>query len=190
MEDSWTRFKADDVFNGMIELCIWYPTAWGQWLSQANHIFRRLRITSNLEEYVVVRHIIFKLEVPGTTELHPAGFLFLCPPQNFKSGPFSSRWPDCPAYWSLDPSSSDWLTLEEATWLGFPAFQCTTELWGKSWEASVYEGLRKFHLAKGFDPDTQDVARHLGHPLFHLSSEDDLSFSHSESVIPKAAFHD
>jgi hypothetical protein len=35
----------------MIELCIWYPTAWGQWLSQANHIFRHLRITSNLEEY-------------------------------------------------------------------------------------------------------------------------------------------
>jgi hypothetical protein len=35
----------------MIELHTLYPTAWGLWLSQANNIFRRLRITSNFEDY-------------------------------------------------------------------------------------------------------------------------------------------
>jgi hypothetical protein len=54
------------------------------------------------------------------------------------------------------------------------------EVWGKSWDASVYTGLRQFHQAKGFDPDSQDVARHLGQPLYQLLSETDGSFAHSK----------
>ncbi|KAJ7315696.1 hypothetical protein DFH08DRAFT_755182, partial [Mycena albidolilacea] len=171
MEDGWTQFKSDDVFNGMIKLWIWFPPDCGQWLSQANHIFRHLRIQSNFEDYVFVHGMYFMLEVPGTREEPPAGFLFLCPLEDFKTSPSSFQWPDSPAFWSLDPSGDDQLALEEATRLGFPAFRCITKLRGKSWEASVYEGLRKFHLAKGFDPDTQDLARHLGRPLYQSVSE-------------------
>ncbi|KAJ7438188.1 hypothetical protein B0H11DRAFT_2254776 [Mycena galericulata] len=36
---------------------------------------------------------------------------------------------------------------------------------GVSWDSSIYVGLRQFHEAKGFDPDSQDAALHLGHPL-------------------------
>jgi hypothetical protein len=119
--------------------------------------------------------VVFKLEISGTTEEPPAGFLFLCPPKDFKTGPSTYRWPDCPAYWSLDPSGVDWLSVEEATRLGFPTFWCAAEIGGFSWDASVYEGLRKFHLAKGFDPDTQELAWHLGEPLYQLVSEGDSS---------------
>ncbi|KAJ7792984.1 hypothetical protein B0H14DRAFT_2242745, partial [Mycena olivaceomarginata] len=98
----------------------------------------------------------------------PAGFLFLCPLKDFKTSPSSFHWPDSPAFWSLDPSGADWLTLKEATQLGFPAFRCVTQLWGKYWEASVYEGIRKFHQAKGFDPYTQDLVRHLGYSFYRL----------------------
>ncbi|KAJ7722572.1 hypothetical protein B0H14DRAFT_3170143 [Mycena olivaceomarginata] len=56
---------------------------------------------------VCVREVSFELEVSGTTEEPPAGFLFLCPPEDFKTGPSSFQWPDCPAYWSLDPSGGD-----------------------------------------------------------------------------------
>jgi hypothetical protein len=57
-------FKSEDIFNGIIELHIWYPAAWGPWFSQANHIFRRLRIMSNFENYGtnhLAVHIIFSL---------------------------------------------------------------------------------------------------------------------------------
>ncbi|KAJ7800765.1 hypothetical protein B0H14DRAFT_3490287 [Mycena olivaceomarginata] len=135
---------------------------------------------SNFEDYVLVCDVYFGLKVPGTTEELPAGFLFLSPRKDFKTGPSSYRWPDSPAYWSLNPSGVDRLTLEEATQLGFPTFQCTTEVVGRSWDASVYEGLRKFHQAKGFDPDTQELARHLEHPLFELSAEADSTFAHGD----------
>ncbi|KAJ6452400.1 hypothetical protein C8R45DRAFT_789500, partial [Mycena sanguinolenta] len=71
-------------------------------------------------------------------------------------------------YWSLDPSSVHRLTPEDATRLGFPSFQLVTNAGGFYWDASVYGGLRQFHQAQGFDPDSQDVARHLGLPLFRL----------------------
>ncbi|KAJ7486380.1 hypothetical protein B0H11DRAFT_2015954 [Mycena galericulata] len=47
------------------------------------------------------------------------------------------------------------------------------------WDASVvYAGLRKFHTGKGFDPDSQDVARHLEQPLYKLSPDEDAPFAH------------
>ncbi|KAJ7704418.1 hypothetical protein B0H17DRAFT_10794 [Mycena rosella] len=70
--------------------------------------------------------------------------------------------------------------MEEATELGFPSFQWTTEIWGRCWDASVYAGLRQFHHAKGFDPESQDVARHLRHPLYQLSPIMDVSFVHGK----------
>lgn len=106
------------------------------------------------------------------------GFLFLCPKEHFRASPSSLRWPDCAAYWSLDPSGMDRLSLEEATRLGFPDFSRVTRARGFSWDASVYEGLRQFHKAKGFDPYNQDVARHLDHPLYQLFSEVDPPFAY------------
>ncbi|KAJ6462828.1 hypothetical protein C8R45DRAFT_788709, partial [Mycena sanguinolenta] len=65
------------------------------------------------------------------------------------------------AYWPLDPSGVDCLSPEDATQLGFPSFEPTTRVDGMYWDSSVYEGLRQFHEGKGFDPYSQDVARHL-----------------------------
>ncbi|KAJ7230805.1 hypothetical protein C8J57DRAFT_1386955 [Mycena rebaudengoi] len=47
-----------------------------------------------------------------------------------------------------------------------------------SWDASVYTGLHQFHRGKGFDPDSLDVARHLGYPLLELFHETDVSSAH------------
>jgi hypothetical protein len=117
----------------------------------------------------------FNLEILGNMEEPPAGFLFLCPPEDFKTSPSSFHWPDSPAFWSLDPSGADRLTLEEATRLGFPTFHCTTELFGQSLDEGVYKGLREFHQGKGFDPYTQDLARDMKYPLYRLMSEGDFS---------------
>ncbi|KAJ7337025.1 hypothetical protein DFH08DRAFT_648965, partial [Mycena albidolilacea] len=71
-------------------------------------------------------------------------------------------------YWSFDPTGADPLRSEDAANLGFPSLKLSTTVWGYSWDASVYTGIRQFHRAKGFDPDGQDVARQLGCPLYEL----------------------
>ncbi|KAF7377061.1 hypothetical protein MSAN_00124300 [Mycena sanguinolenta] len=173
MPSRWTRFQSGDVTNSIIYLQFGMSTGWDTWLSQANHIFRRLNIMANFEDYVVMEWICFNLNILPTTGDSPEGFLFLCPKEYFQMGPSSFRWPACPAYWSLDPSGIVRLSSEEAKQLGFPRFQLTATAWEYSWDDSVYEGLRQFHEAKGFNPYSEEVARHLGLPLYQLSSERD-----------------
>ncbi|KAJ7874279.1 hypothetical protein B0H13DRAFT_1633173, partial [Mycena leptocephala] len=93
-------------------------------------------------------------------------------------------WPEGPAYWSLDPSGVERLSTEDAIELGFPSILLSTKIWGFSWDASVYAGLRHFHQAKGFVRDSQDVARHLGERLYQLSNEMDAPFAHGEFTSP------
>ncbi|KAJ6555950.1 hypothetical protein B0H19DRAFT_1376898 [Mycena capillaripes] len=93
-------------------------------------------------------------------------------------GPSSFWWPECPAYWSLDPLGVERLTADEATELGFPSLQLNTAICAKSWDASVYAGLRQFHKAKDFDPGGRGVADYLEEPLYQLSNEIDVPFSH------------
>ncbi|KAJ7205504.1 hypothetical protein GGX14DRAFT_397649 [Mycena pura] len=47
----------------------------------------------------------------------------------------------------------------------------------RSWYCSAYDGLREFHQAKGFDPDSQDVAQHPGYPLYEVTPGIDARFA-------------
>ncbi|KAJ7893558.1 hypothetical protein B0H13DRAFT_2037448 [Mycena leptocephala] len=72
--------------------------------------------------------------------------------------------------------------MEDAADLGFPAIRLSTEIWGRSWDDSVYAGLRQFHEAKGFDPDSPNVVRYLGCPLYRLEDETDAPSAHEKTV--------
>ncbi|KAJ7679401.1 hypothetical protein DFH06DRAFT_974629 [Mycena polygramma] len=163
-------------------------------------MFTRLHITSKLHDYSkfdsTPRDIRVSLNVlPDTVdgidfcisinppEECPAGYLFLCPPKELQIGPSSYRWPACAAYWTRDPSGIERFSTEEAAQLGFPAIALKTNLLAYSWDSSVYAGLRKFHRGKGFDPDSEDVARHLGYPLYQLTGEVDAPFACGESIF-------
>ncbi|KAJ6566398.1 hypothetical protein B0H19DRAFT_1066706 [Mycena capillaripes] len=106
------------------------------------------------------------------------GFLFLCPEKDFQNGPSAFCWPRFPAYWSLDPSGVQRLSAEEATDFGFPFLELTARIGGRSYNKSVYAGVREFQRAKGFDPESQDVARDLGYSLFYPCNEMDALFDH------------
>ncbi|KAJ7877100.1 hypothetical protein B0H14DRAFT_2280794, partial [Mycena olivaceomarginata] len=98
----------------------------------------------------------------------PDAYLFVCPTKHLQTGPTSFQWPECPAYWSLDPSGTERLSVNEATRFGLPSVYRVAICEGNSWDGSFYAGLRKFHEAKGFDPESQDVARHLDQPLWQV----------------------
>ncbi|KAJ6462936.1 hypothetical protein C8R45DRAFT_940592 [Mycena sanguinolenta] len=127
---------------------------------------------------IILEEMNFVLGISGPTGDPPMGFLFLCPTELFRIGPSSFRWSACPAYWSLDPASVDHLSHDEATRLGFPPFVLTTRADGWYWDTSVYEGLRQFHQAKGFDPYSQDVTRHLDLPLYQVSCQVEAPFTY------------
>ncbi|KAJ7113772.1 hypothetical protein C8R44DRAFT_740669 [Mycena epipterygia] len=74
--------------------------------------------------------------MPAALQKFSEGYLFLCPSQEFKAGPFSLRWPDCPAYWSLDPSGVERLSREEATRPGFSPMTFDIIVDGRYWNAN------------------------------------------------------
>ncbi|KAJ7658911.1 hypothetical protein B0H17DRAFT_1096524 [Mycena rosella] len=160
---------SSEVWDGNIEGQIYASGSLLEeaWLAQANHIFHRLGITSNHNDYV----------------LHPPGYLFLCALEDLQAdSPSRFRLSECPAYWSLDPTGDERLSVEEAERLGFPNPEFKMEVRGWSWDERVYNGSRQFYQAKGFDPESQDIARELGLPLFEISTEVDGPFAHIEET--------
>jgi hypothetical protein len=128
-----------------------------------------------------VQAVFFNIIVSEAVEHCPPGYLFVCPEKDLQIGPSSFRMPDCPAYWSLDPLGAERLSVEETAELGFPSIWTQTFTHADIWNTDVYAVLRQFHQAKGFDPDSQDVARHLGYPLYQLPSAVDPLFAHGKS---------
>ncbi|KAF7336128.1 hypothetical protein MVEN_02160000 [Mycena venus] len=170
MENGWTRYRACDIGKRTLRLHLWY---WNLecWLSQANYVFGRHQISENFQDYVVVDDIAF--EICLSAECHSPGYLFVAPVKDFETGPSSFRWPDYPLYWSLDASGGKRLSAEAADELGFPALQLNTSIGGKFWDTDIYAGLFRFHHGKGFDPTSDEVARHLGDQLYQVSGKTD-----------------
>ncbi|KAJ6490941.1 hypothetical protein C8R45DRAFT_901311 [Mycena sanguinolenta] len=165
----WTRCNASDVSDKTLMLHRSIPTVFS-WLTQANYVFSRLEITFNLEDYLLMHSIEFEIFASSSGQEPPAGFLFLCPLENFQVTPSSFRWPDCPAYWSLDPSGVKRLSTEEAARLGFPSLELSTRIIGLSWDSSVYAGLRQYLQARAFDPDTPAFDRRNNGQLVRFSN--------------------
>ncbi|KAJ7508914.1 hypothetical protein B0H11DRAFT_1359232 [Mycena galericulata] len=109
----------------------------------------------------------------------PNGYLFLYPATETRIGTsMDFCLPQSPAFWSLDPSGNQRLTTEDAKRLGFPSISFKMVCSGSSWDAKVYMACRQFALAKGFDPDSEEIARHLGYPLFQSSDAHKCLFAH------------
>jgi hypothetical protein len=119
-----------------------------------------------------------KFIFPQHRQILPEASYFSRRPKDFQNGTIST---DCPRYWSFDSSGDELLDLADAVNLGFPSLTFSMGIRGESsGEPTVYAGLRKFHQAKGFDPDSQDVARHLVYSLYHINGEINIPFAHSE----------
>ncbi|KAJ7096993.1 hypothetical protein C8R43DRAFT_1049041 [Mycena crocata] len=161
LENGWTRVR----YSGRLSLyrTVSVADAMGfWWLVQANSVLRHLKGTTSYNDIVFASSVHYALEIDAD-EL-TEGYIFLCPLEHLGAGePSQFRRPECPAYWARDPSGR-----ENKTRLRPALFKA--EIWGWTWDETVYSGLRKFHAGKGFDPESKDVALHLGMPLYQLSS--------------------
>ncbi|KAJ7642180.1 hypothetical protein FB45DRAFT_1022883 [Roridomyces roridus] len=131
------------------------------WMTQASHIFASLGIQKNRHNYVFFDCLRLMMHFSGSPDNLPPGYLFLFPQQVDR----------CPAYWSIDPFGVERLTPEEAVGMGFPEFQLDMKILVLFWLDELYAAMREVHAAKGYDPDTLDVAKDLGYPLYKSPCE-------------------
>ncbi|KAJ7679474.1 hypothetical protein DFH06DRAFT_1166691 [Mycena polygramma] len=178
MENGWIRVNSPNVAKAYnFRICVDGESI-SRWLPQANHIFDRLNITQDLENYVFMDSINYWLEFSASTENLPLGYLFLCPSADLQDDFACFRLPVCLAYWSLDPSGAGRLTADEARTAGFPDVELRRAVLGTFWDDSVYTGIRQFHEAKGFDPYSQDAAIAMGCPLIDITCDRDALVAH------------
>ncbi|KAJ7651018.1 hypothetical protein FB45DRAFT_29720 [Roridomyces roridus] len=164
-DSGWTCFHVEDL---------------SLWLSQANHIFRLLQVACRHEEFVLIQSAEFQLHFSASSGEDVAeGYLFVCPPQHFWLGGDSFAWPQRIWYWCLDAQGDHPLSDEDPLRLGFPSIQLRMHVMGDYWDSSVYEGLRTFHTAKGFDAQSQELAMYLGQPLYELCYQQEPLFPHA-----------
>ncbi|KAJ7738896.1 hypothetical protein B0H14DRAFT_490340 [Mycena olivaceomarginata] len=98
-------------------------------------------------------------------------YLFLCPSKvEFVDGRFIVMNPDNSQryYWTFDPAGLDRLTHAEAEDIGLPTPTFLINVWGRSWSEREDDMIREFHTAKGFDPDSQDIAIAMQYPLINV----------------------
>jgi hypothetical protein len=84
-------------------------------------------------------------------------------------------------YWAFDPAGLDRLTHEAAEEIGLPNPKFSMDLTGHKWDECDYDMVRDFHVAKGFDPYTQDAAIAVGYPQIDIEEMKKLS--------PRVSFH-
>ncbi|KAF7330737.1 hypothetical protein MSAN_02446300 [Mycena sanguinolenta] len=159
MPNSWIRYDSRRISTLKFELQLLFSSYEIQkaWLAQANHIFAELQERKHVEDYVCVDDIRFTLRcLPMTNKspIDPEGYLF--PVQHIGVS----------THLVLLASSS-----KDARILGFPAIHIETVMAGRSWDQSVYKGLRRFHEGKELDPESREVASQLGYPLYDVLSD-------------------
>ncbi|EEB97110.1 hypothetical protein MPER_03632 [Moniliophthora perniciosa FA553] len=73
-------------------------------------------------------------------------------------------------FWSFDEDGRSRISEEEWERWGIPIL--TPDTWSGttwfSWPTHVYTALRKWQIARGFDPSTADWAQELGYPEFEI----------------------
>jgi hypothetical protein len=133
---------------------------------------------------VSIHSVNYHVNLLGPTNNLFFGYLFLCPLTELKKEDATGfQAPTQPAYWSLDLSGVSRLSAEVSETLGYPAIRVEMYALGKSWNVSIYDGIRQFHESKCLDPYSQEVAIELGWPLLQVSCHREVLLAHSKPRI-------
>ncbi|KAK7026344.1 hypothetical protein R3P38DRAFT_1040541 [Favolaschia claudopus] len=182
MPNGWTR-----VFHGGNEIPgaklffnseVWVGKQRRPWYAQSNYIFGCMcRPQCFSCSYIECT----RAECKPISSIPPSlkkPFLYLPPARAFFT-PDLTRicYPDLTArpYWCFDPSGKDHLSSQEALDLGLPPIQLKILVDHIFMEDSeeIIKDIHRFHTRKGFNPKSQDVAKHLGLQLYCFGEEED-----------------
>ncbi|KAK7063348.1 hypothetical protein R3P38DRAFT_2818264 [Favolaschia claudopus] len=141
--------------------------------AQANYITRHLDLEPSSYSYIGEVYPRYSLSswLPGSLQ---EIFFFLPPARGFYTSDltqccFTTEEP----YWSFDPSGNNRLSPNEALNLGLP--QASLEIFVDQVfvDEALFKDLHTFHTMKGFNAESQEIAKHLGLPLYYFGDEGD-----------------
>ncbi|KAF7340340.1 Reverse transcriptase-RNase H-integrase [Mycena venus] len=156
------------------------------WISQQNYVCKHLQCAIDANDRRPLHlitgidfHCILNTQLDGftlqgtfmTNAPQHQVYLFLFPPQvELVDGQFIIMNPNDSEkyYWSFDPTGLEQLTHEMAEDIGLLTPQFFVRVIGWKGDESTLDMIREFHAAKGFDPDSQDVAIAMGYPLVDI----------------------
>ncbi|KAJ8079961.1 hypothetical protein PM082_016786 [Marasmius tenuissimus] len=167
------------------------------WMSQAVYVFNALGIPrEEWEEYTMLvdTGIYFELQDIDAfhwaplqhhggidTQLEPPYYLFILPPPRLPdTTPDVVPWSQAPTeslcYWSLDPNGDTVMPEMQRIALALPSFHQYVLPGVVCWKPEVYDLVRQWQEAKGFDPATTDFARSMGYPIVEILPQNDGRF--------------
>ncbi|EEB91848.1 hypothetical protein MPER_09729, partial [Moniliophthora perniciosa FA553] len=172
-QDIWIKTRG----ASLVALFVWVPFQKG-WLSQSSHVFDFLKTTGHQENFFVVDPP-WRLELRSTRpeylafsdaveETQPI-YLFLYPLPNTILELISWKGGHT-HFWSFEEDGQSRIPEKEWKRWGIPILTPTTQ-YGTfmfSWPTHIYTALRKWQIARGFDPSTADWAREFGYPEFEI----------------------
>ncbi|KAK1230809.1 hypothetical protein PQX77_006081 [Marasmius sp. AFHP31] len=159
------------------------------WLCQAIHVFHVLGIPR--EEWegftLLPNHSITVLGLCSygyaqsrrnyDYRSDPPYYLFVQPPPQLPdTTPDLVSWTQAPAeslyYWSVDPDGNSRMSKAHYMTLGLPCFRNFANQPHVGWKAEIYDLVRQWQEAKGFDPTTTVFARSMGYPIVEILDQD------------------
>ncbi|KAK1230810.1 hypothetical protein PQX77_006082 [Marasmius sp. AFHP31] len=162
------------------------------WLCQATHVFHVLGIPrEEWEGFAVLPNDYFILTLKPFNHAQsrrncdyrfdPPYYLFVLPPPQLPDmTPDIVSWILAPAeslyYWSIDHDGNSRISEANHMALGLPCFHNHSATLPCGWKAEIYDLVRQWQVAKGFDPTTTDFARSMGHPIVEILPQDNNRF--------------
>ncbi|KAK1219116.1 hypothetical protein PQX77_018175 [Marasmius sp. AFHP31] len=191
LENGWTRFRLDG--DGWLALRLNESIDVRKaWLLQASSIFhaRGVSLDNDLKDFYL---IYLEALLNGTVDVSPSKcqlrrqqpiFFFLYPPPpNLPNGETSSLH-----HWSFHEDGHSHISPELCFHLGLPVEldYYSPSCYSCSWPATTYKYFHQYQIARGFDPTTADLARHLGYDnIFQpLGDSDRFEDVHKDQTSP------
>ncbi|KAJ7826346.1 hypothetical protein B0H13DRAFT_2290521 [Mycena leptocephala] len=163
----WTRVDYPECHSGLKDSTT--PQKW--WVSQNHYV--RTYLQGALDATELVTGIYFNCTLKTDLDFTLRGTFMADAPTDKVDVVDNlitvSNPPDIEKYyWAFDPAGLDRLTHDVAEDFGLPTVEFSMDLQGWGGDERDYDMVRDFHIAKGFDPYTQDAAIAMGYPLIDI----------------------
>ncbi|KAI3613997.1 hypothetical protein WG66_010791 [Moniliophthora roreri] len=154
------------------------------WLSQAHHVFSRLRPQiqgDGWEEYGILGGFNLRLSCEGDRRFSDVLrgkilYLFLPPnPQPSDANSIWRTWTKGQKYFcSFDPLGKDEISAALQTSLGIPILATRIQIWHDFWDRTAYEAVQRLQCCNGSDTKPTDFICSAYFPTFEVDNYEDF----------------
>ncbi|KAF7299895.1 hypothetical protein HMN09_00997100 [Mycena chlorophos] len=153
------------------------------WASQAEYVPAQLELddATSLSNYAPITEFKITVSFQAATVNHNVFLSLASPDRIFQHDTYIQRV----AYWALDRYGNQPLDATAAHAFGLPDLLIEAIVTVVHYPQTYYEEIKSVHKARGFDPQSADIALSLGYPAFRLPDRCDPRFPNVQIFDPK-----